>query len=104
MFASEILNENELAAFFKNSLSNEKSYGFESIKLHATKEMKYPVGWRAYFITLKFKVADKEIELKEIVFSDSKIISRDFIVLKNAKSFKNELFDKWNENIQKDAK
>jgi hypothetical protein len=104
MFASDVLSEGELLAFLKNSLSNEKNYGLKDVKLHTTKEIEYPIGWRAYFVTLKFRAAEREIELKDIIFSDNKMISRDFITLKEAKSLKNELLDKWNENIQEDDK
>ncbi|MDR0407581.1 MAG: hypothetical protein LBH45_01490 [Campylobacteraceae bacterium] len=100
-FASEILSENALSAFFKNSFSNEKNYNFESIKLHAIKDIKHPINWRAYFVTLKFRTADRDIEIKEIVFSDGNMISKDFAALKDAKSLKNELFENWNENIKK---
>ncbi|MDR3346910.1 MAG: hypothetical protein LBS73_07020, partial [Campylobacteraceae bacterium] len=104
LFASEILSENEIFTFFKSSLSNDKSYTLDKVTLHSVREIEYPSGWAAYFITLDMKARARDINIKEVIFSDGVAIVKDFTMIKGVKSLKNELLKDWDDNIKKGDK
>lgn len=90
LFANQI--EKKLEDFFTATLGE---YNIEEFKITNIKELDYPKGWSAYFISLKYNVKNREILIDDIIFSDNVSISRDFTNIENKKSLKKELFENY---------
>ncbi|MDR0467285.1 MAG: hypothetical protein LBG67_00350 [Campylobacteraceae bacterium] len=92
LFANSI--EKRLEDYFVASLSR---YNIKEFQINDIKQLDYPNGWSAYFISLKYNIQERDILMSDVVFSDNVSISRDFIEIESKKSLKEELLKK-NEN------
>lgn len=84
--------DKEIIKFEKNRLSNNARVEIQEIKINTKLRMKMPISnWYGYIIDVKAKVKDKEINAKDIVFSNGVVVSSDLMDLKTGKSLKDLL-------------
>ncbi|MFV0481944.1 MAG: hypothetical protein ACK5LP_08165 [Campylobacteraceae bacterium] len=86
--------EKNIENFFMQVL---KEKNIIDVKVHKNLDLEYPKDFKAYFITLKYSVQNREVELKDVVFSDGKSISKDFTMIDDKTSLKENLLKNWNQ-------
>lgn len=80
-------SDQDIIEFEKNRISQNPNVKVNEITINTKKEL--PIsGWNGYILDVKAVVQDKEINAKDIIFSDGKYISLDLLDLKNGKSLK----------------
>lgn len=90
LFANDF--DKDIIKFEKNRLSNNARVEIQEIKINTKKRMQTPISnWYGYIIDVKAKVKDKEINAKDIVFSNGVVVSADLMDLKTGKSLKDLL-------------
>lgn len=84
---SLLANDENIIAFEKNRISQNPNVKVIDIKINTKKEL--PVaGWNGYILDVKANVQGKDIDAKDIVFSDGRYVAPDLIDTKNGKSLK----------------
>lgn len=85
--ASLFANDDAVLEFEKNRISQNPNVKINGIKIDTKKELPL-AGWNGYIIDVTANVQGKDINAKDIVFSDGKYISLDLIDMKSGKSLK----------------
>ncbi len=85
--------EEEILKFEKNRISKNKRIKLKSIKLFFKKDLKQN-GWVGYVFDLSLTVQEKDIKVKDILFSDGTMIATELISIKNRQSFKKIMYPK----------
>ncbi len=81
--------DKKIIKFEKERLSNNARVEIQEIKINTKVRMKMPINnWYGYIIDVKAKVKDKEINAKDIIFSNGVVVSADLMDLKTGKSLK----------------
>ncbi len=81
--------DSKIIDFEKKRLSNNARVEIIDVKINMKKRMKAPINnWYGYLIDVEAKVKDKEINAKDIVFSNGIVVSADLLDLKTGKSLK----------------
>ena len=73
--------------FEKKSISQNPSVKLNSVKINLKKEVPLK-GWYGYILDVNVDVKGKQINAKDIIFTDGRYITRDIIDSKNNKSLK----------------
>lgn len=82
-----VANDKNVIEFEKNRISQNPNVKVEEITINTKKEL--PIsGWNGYILDVKAKVGKKDVNAKDIVFSDGRYIALDLIDSKNGKSLK----------------
>lgn len=80
-------NDEDIIKFEKNRISQNPNVKVNKVTLNIKKELPL-AGWYGYILDVEAKVQDKEINAKDILFSDGRYISLDLIDSKNGRSLK----------------
>lgn len=85
--------DSDVLAFEKNRFSSNKSIKILSLSISLKEKM--PIdNWYGYIINLKAKVQGKEINAKDMIFSNGEVIAPDLLDIKTGKSLKELLSPK----------
>jgi len=89
LFLNSILlaNDNLVINFEKKRVSTNQNVKLKDIKIFYKQELDLK-NWNAYVLEINANIGDKSIKVKDILFSDGKIITTDLYDLKTTKSFK----------------
>lgn len=80
-------NEKSIIEFEKQRISQNPNVKVEDVKINMKKAL--PIdGWNGYILDVKAKVQDKEINAKDIIFSNGDYVSLELIDIKTGKSLK----------------
>ncbi|MGB5918512.1 DsbA family protein [Arcobacter sp.] len=84
--------DNDVISFEKKRLSNNARVEIKDIQISMKKQMPEPMtNWYGFIIQIKAKVKDKEINAKDIIFSNGEIVAPELINLKTGASYKDLL-------------
>ena len=83
---SSSMDENVLK-FEKKSISQNPNVKLNSVNINVKKEVPLK-GWYGYILDVNVDVKGKKINVKDIIFTDGRYITRDIIDSKNSKSLK----------------
>jgi thiol:disulfide interchange protein DsbC len=84
--------DNDVISFEKNRLSNNARVEIKDVKISVKQKMPEPMtNWYGFIIDISAKVKDKEINAKDIIFSNGKIVAPELINLKTGASYKDLL-------------
>ncbi|WP_419765927.1 MAG: DsbA family protein [Arcobacter sp.] len=88
--------DKDIIDFEKKRLSNNARVEIQDVTINTKLRMKMPIeNWYGYIIDVKAKVKDKEINAKDIVFSNGVVVAADLLDLKTGKSLKDLLEPKF---------
>jgi len=92
LFLNSILlaNDNLVINFEKKRVSKNQNVKLKDIKLFYKQELDLK-NWNAYVLEINATIGDKNIKVKDILFSDGKIIVTNLYDLKTGKSFKENI-------------
>ncbi|PLY08568.1 MAG: disulfide bond formation protein DsbA [Arcobacter sp.] len=94
LYANDL--DKDIINFEKKRLSNNARVEIQDVKINTKLRMKMPINnWYGYIIDVKAKVKDKEINAKDIVFSNGVVVAADLLDLKTGKSLKDLLEPKF---------
>ncbi len=82
-----LANDESVIKFEKNRISQNPNVKVEDIKINTKKALPLD-GWNGYILDVKANVGGKNINAKDIVFSNGKYIALDLIDSSNGKSLK----------------
>ena len=82
--------EDKVLKFLSKSVKATKSYKIKNIKLDGSQDMKDMPGWKVYFVKIDLDLVgkDKSITINDKIFTNGKIVARDFLSISNARSIK----------------
>ncbi|WP_333804295.1 DsbA family protein [Sulfurospirillum sp.] len=93
LFAADINAEldQKVTTFLQKAVSTNESYTFEKAIILKKEEMKDLAGWMVYFVRIDLKLTKQEgkkISVNDIVFTNGKILSKDFVDINSGRSIK----------------
>lgn len=93
LFAVDINTDldQKVTAFLQKAIAPNESYTFDRVVILKKEEMKDLTGWMAYFVRIDLKLTKQEgkkLSVNDIVFTNGKILSKDFADLNNGRSVK----------------
>lgn len=80
-------SDQNIIEFEKKRISQNPSVSVQEITINTKKELPLE-GWHGYILDVKAKIQNKEINAKDIIFSNGKYIAMDLINSENGKSLK----------------
>lgn len=86
--------DKKVVNFLEKAVATNENYKFEQITILKTDDLKDAKGWKVYFVRIDLillKQEGKKISINDIVFTNGKLISKDFIDVNNGRSIKNTL-------------
>jgi len=84
--------DKEIISFEKKRLSNNARVEIKDIKINTKMKMQGAISnWYGYILDVSANVKDKEINAKDIVFSNGVVVSSDLLDIKTGKSLKDLL-------------
>lgn len=96
-------NDNSVIEFEKSRVSQNPNVTIKEVSINTKKEIPLP-GWNGYILDVKVNVQGKDVNAKDILFSDGKYISLDLIDSTTGKSLKDlvtpNLTDKYHDKTK----
>jgi protein-disulfide isomerase len=84
--------DKDIISFEKSRLSNNARVEIKDIKINMEKKMPKPMSdWHGFIIDVSAKVKDKDINAKDIIFSNGKFVATELLDIKTGKSLKDLL-------------
>jgi len=86
--------DKKVSSFLEKAIAPNENYKFEKITILKKDDLKDNQGWKVYFVRIDLsliKQEGKKVSVNDIVFTNGKILSKDFLDLNNGKSIKNSL-------------
>lgn len=83
--------DTKVTTFLQKAIAPNESYAFEKVVILKKEEMKDIAGWMVYFVRIDLKLTKQEgkkISVNDIVFTNGKILSKDFSDVNSGKSIK----------------
>lgn len=77
----------QIVGFEKNRLAKNPNVKIEDIQIFTKKDLPQ-ANWKGYILNIKGEVKGKQIEVKDVLFSDGKVIAPDLFDIKTGKSLK----------------
>lgn len=96
LFAADVSGEldKKVIAFLSKAIGPNENYKLEKMSILKTEEMKEIPGWKVYFVRIDLillKQEGKKVTVNDIVFTDGKTLSKDFLDLSSGRSLKTGL-------------
>ena len=91
---SSAVLDKKVVSFLEKAIAPNESYKFDKIVILKKDDLKDMKDWKVYFVRIDLfliKQQDKKISVNDIVFTNGKILSKDFIDLSSGKSIKSTL-------------
>lgn len=83
--------DTKVTTFLQKAIAPNESYAFEKVVILKKEEMKDISGWMVYFVRIDLRLTKqdgKKISVNDIIFTNGKILSKDFLDLNSGKSIK----------------
>jgi len=83
--------DTKVTTFLQKAIAPNESYAFEKVVILKKEEMKDISGWMVYFVRIDLKLTKQEgkkISVNDIIFTNGKILSKDFSDVNSGKSIK----------------
>lgn len=96
LFAAETFvdTDKKVVSFLEKAIAPNENYKFEKITILKKDDLKDAPGWKVYFVRIDLtliKQEGKKVSVNDIVFTNGKILSKDFVDVNNGKSIKSSL-------------
>jgi predicted DsbA family dithiol-disulfide isomerase len=90
IFANATTTEQKLVNFIGKAINTGKGYKFEKAEITYTEAVPSNKNWKAYFLKIQLQIPSKNktIAVKDIIFSNGTLISKDFININSGRSIK----------------
>ncbi len=90
LYANAATTEQKLINFINKAVNTGRGYKFKKATIIHEEVLPTDKKWKAYFLKLDLQIPskNKSISVKDIIFSDGTLISKDFIDLNTGKSIK----------------
>jgi|GEM_PF-4525553 len=85
----------KVIAFVEKTVASNENYVFDKVTILKKEDLPESKPWKAYLIRVDvtlLKPETKKISMNDVIFTDGKVLSKDFIDLNTAQSIKNRLF------------
>lgn len=91
--------EDKIVNFLSKSVQATKSYKIKDIRLAGSQDIEAIPGWKVYFVKIDLDLIgkNKSITITDKIFSNGKVVSRDFLNIDNAKSMKADFVPNFDE-------
>lgn len=86
-------NDEKVEAFLKSTISPNSEFTVNSISIKDSVKLDNVPNWKAYFvnINLHLKKENRDVNMKDIIFSDGNVMSKDLVSLNTRASLKSEV-------------
>ena len=84
-------NDAKVVSFLQKAIATNENYTFDKVVILKKEEMKEPLGWMVYFVRIDLKLTKQEgkkLSVNDIVFTNGKILSKDFADINSGRSLK----------------
>ena len=91
LFAADVDLDAKVTTFLQKAIAPNESYTFDKVVILKKEEMKDLSGWMVYFVRIDLnltKQEGKKLSVNDIVFTNGKLLSKDFADLNNGRSIK----------------
>ena len=93
LFAADVNAEldQKVTTFLQKAIAPNESYTFDKVVILKKEEMKDLAGWMVYFVRIDLKLTKQEgkkLSVNDIVFTNGKILSKDFADINSGRSLK----------------
>ena len=86
--------DKKIVSFLEKAIAPNENYKFEKITILKKDDLKDAAGWKVYFVRIDLsliKQEGKKVSVNDIVFTNGKILSKDFLDVSNGRSIKSNL-------------
>jgi len=82
--------EDKISKILLGSINNTKAYKVLKVDIYAKEKMRMIPNWEVLHVEIDLEIVDKNrtISIKDIVFTNGKVMTRDFIDINTGKSIK----------------
>jgi len=90
VFANATTTEQKLVNFIGTAINTGKGYKFKKAEITHSEFVPSNKNWKAYFLKIELQILSKHktISVKDIIFSNGTLISKDFININTSRSIK----------------
>jgi len=94
-------SEDKILKFLSKSVQATKSYKIKEIRLAGSQDIKSMSGWKVYFVKIDLDLVgkNKSITISDKIFTNGKIISRDFLDIDSGRSIKSNFVPDFSEKF-----
>jgi len=98
------VTEDKILKFLSKSVKATKSYKIKKIRLDGSQDMQDMAGWKVYFVKIDLDLIgkDKSITISDKIFTNGKIVARDFLDINNARSIKSNFVPDFDDKFYND--
>jgi len=98
------VTEDKILKFLSKSVKATKSYKIKKIRLDGSQDMPNMAGWKVYFVKIDLDLIgkDKSITISDKIFTNGKIVARDFLDINNARSVKSSFVPDFDDKFYND--
>jgi len=103
IYANATSIQDKFTTFLTKTINKAKDYKFKKVEILYKEAVPKNKGWNAYFLKIDLMIPSKNkvISIKDIVFSNGELISKDFIDITTNKSIKSSFSFPANKNLAK---
>ena len=90
IYANAATTEEKLTNFLNKAINTGKGYKFKKAEVLHKEAVLSNKGWEAYFLKIELEIPSKHktVSVKDIIFSNGELISKDFIDINTGRSIK----------------
>lgn len=83
--------DDKILNFIKKSITSKDGLKIKSIKLNSSQDLKEIPNWRVYYVDISANMSGEDTTITQVLFSDGKYISQDFINLDDGGHLRDEV-------------
>lgn len=96
-------DDKQILNFEKDRLSKNTKLKIKEVKINLKQKTSIK-NWNAYVFNIKADFSGKQIDAKDILFSDGKVVATDLFLLKNGESLKDEITPRLSDKYYESSK
>jgi protein-disulfide isomerase len=101
--AGDIALDKKVLDFLNKSITTGVEYKLKNVSIVDVQDFDKIAGWKVYFVTIDLDLAgkNKTISIKDKIFTNGDIVSKDFVYMDSRKSIKDDLFVQFDQKLYK---
>jgi len=103
LLAGDIALDKKVLDFLNKSITTGVEYKLKNVSIVDVQDFDKIAGWKVYFVTIDLDLAgkNKTISIKDKIFTNGDIVSKDFVYMDSRKSIKDDLFVQFDQKLYK---
>lgn len=103
LFAGNIALDKKVLDFLNKSINTGTQYTLRDVSIVDVQDFDKIAGWKVYFVKIDLDLTDKNktISIKDKIFTNGDMVSKDFVYMDSRKSIKDDLFVQFDQKLYK---